>query len=57
MPRKRTRVVEIETRLQMNPRLERVAIDRPDHIDGVTRVRTSGPLPDHLGIARRLAVG
>ncbi len=41
----------------MHPRLERVAVDGSDDIDGVTRVRTSGTLPDGFGIARRLTVG
>ena len=47
---------QIEVRRQMNPRLERVAIDGADHIDGVAHIGISGPLPDHLGVARRLAV-
>ena len=41
----------------MHPRLERVAIDGPDHVDGVTHIGISGALPDRLGVARRLAVG
>ena len=34
----------------MHPRLEGVAVDGPDHIDGMTHIGISGPLPDHLGV-------
>ena len=52
MPRSRTRVFRSRP-AQMHPRLEGIAVDGSEHIDGVTHIRIAGPLPDHLGVARR----
>ena len=41
----------------MHARLERVAVDGPDHVDGVAHIGIAGALPDRLGVARRRAVG
>ena len=41
--------VEVEPGRQMHPRLERVAVDGPDHIDGVVYIGITGALPDDLG--------
>ena len=49
MPRRRTRVDRIAAGRQMHPRLEGVAVDGPDHIDGMPHVGIAGPPPDHLG--------
>ena len=48
---------QVEPGPQMHPRLEGVAIDGPDDVDGMPDAGISGAPPDHLGVPRRLAVG
>ena len=47
----------IEPGRQVHPRLESVAIDGPDDVDGMPDAGIAGAPPDHLGVARRLAIG
>ena len=48
--------VQVEAGPQMNARLERVAINGPDHIDGMAHIGIAGTFPHDLGIARRRTV-
>ena len=47
---------QVEARRQMHPRLERVAIDGPDHIDGMAHIGIAGAFPYDLRVARRRTV-
>ena len=57
MPRRRTRVFRSRSGGRCTRASNVSPSIGPDHIDGVAHVGTSGALPDHLGVARRLAVG